>query len=73
MDNKEEKAILTSLAKRVKELRNQKGVTQEQAYNDTGIHFGRIEQGKRDASFITLNKICSYFEVSLHEFFKRGF
>ncbi|GAB4160015.1 MAG: hypothetical protein Tsb0033_15340 [Winogradskyella sp.] len=73
MSIREEKKLLTALSKRVKELRNKKGVTQEQAYNDTGIHFGRIEQGRRDASFLTLNKICEYFEINLEEFFKDGF
>ena len=67
------KIIIILLIKKVKELRSQRGGAQEQAYNDTGIHFGRIEQGRRDASFITLNKICSYFEISLHDFFKKGF
>lgn len=73
MGEKQDKSLLISLANRVKELRNKKDVTQEQAYNDTGIHFGRIEQGKRDASFLTLNKICQYFEITLEEFFKTGF
>ena len=73
MTNIKSKSLLISLANRVKELRNRKGVTQEEAYNDTGIHFGRIEQGKRDASFLTLYKICDYFEISLADFFKEGF
>jgi len=59
---------LLHLAKRVKELRIERKLTQEDAFNDTGIHFGRIEQGKRDISFTTLKKICFYFEISLEEF-----
>ncbi|AXT63686.1 XRE family transcriptional regulator [Aquimarina sp. AD10] len=54
-------------------LRQQKGITQEDALNDTGIHFGRIEQGKRDISFTTLHKICIYFEISLEDFFTNDF
>jgi len=60
---------LSNLAKRVAELRKKKGVTQQDAFNDTGIHFGRIEQGKRDISYITLLMLCKYFEVSPKEFF----
>ncbi len=69
-DNKKE---LLKLAHKVKKLRTEKGVTQEDAYNDTGIHFGRIEQGKRDVSYTTLLKISIYFELSLQEFFGKGF
>ncbi|MCH7523772.1 MAG: helix-turn-helix transcriptional regulator [Bacteroidetes bacterium] len=70
-DNKE--LLLLKLAKRVKELRIIKGVTQEDALNDTGIQFSRIEQGKRDIQLSTLNKLCEYFEVSLEDFFNKNF
>ena len=58
------------LAKRVRELRVKNKLTQLQCFLDTNIHFGRIEQGKRDVSFSTLYKICDYLNVSLEEFFK---
>ena len=64
----EQREILLHLANRVKQLRKEKGVTQEQMYNDTGIHVARIEQGKRDISFTTLVKMAEYFETSLGEF-----
>lgn len=70
IDNKNE---LLKLASKVKKLRINKGVTQEIALIDTGIHFGRIEQGKRDISYTTLVKLCKYFNVTLSEFFKDGF
>ena len=64
--NKQE--MLLTLAKRVKELRNEKGLTQQDVYNDTKIHLGRIEQGKRDITFTTLCKLAHYFEVKNWEF-----
>lgn len=64
----DEKEVLLNLAKRIKELRLEKKLTQEEVYNDTGIHVARIEQGKRDISFTTLTKIADYFEVSLGYF-----
>lgn len=73
MDFKQEKELLSKLAKRVKQLRNNKELTQEQAYNDTGIHFGRLEQGNRDASLTTIAKICDYFEITLEQFYSEGF
>lgn len=61
----ENKKILLTLANRLKELRKQKNVTQEDVYNDTGIHVARIEQGKRDVAYTTLCRLADYFEVSL--------
>ncbi len=73
MENFSKESVLLDLAKRVKKLREEKEVTQQEAYNDTGIHFARIEQGKRDISYTTLNKICKYFKISLQDFFGEGF
>lgn len=73
MEKKGNEQLLTNLAKRVKELRKIKGVTQEEALNDTGIQFSRIEQGKRDVQLSTIEKLCNYFEISLEEFFNDSF
>lgn len=69
MDNDEEKQLLFELSKRIKHFRKIKGVTQEEAYNDTGIHFARIEQGKRDISYTTLCRVCKYLETNKQNFF----
>ncbi len=68
-----EKTELLKLANRVKKLRISRGVTQEIALIDTGIHFGRIEQGKRDISNTTLLKLCQYFNIQPSEFFSKDF
>jgi transcriptional regulator with XRE-family HTH domain len=73
MKNISDKTILLTLAKRIKGLRKEKGVTQAICYNDTGINFGRIERGVRDISFITLLKICAYFEIEPKDFFNSDF
>ena len=70
MENNE---LLLQLAQRVKELREAKNVSQEDAFIDTGVHFGRIEQGNRDITFSTLSKICEYFQITMSEFLKKGF
>ena len=64
----DEKEILLGLAMRLKELRKNKSLTQEDVYNDTGVHIARIEQGKRDISYTTLIKLSSYFGVTLDHF-----
>ncbi len=65
--------FLKDLANRVKGLRESRNLTQEDAYNDTGIHFGRIETGKWDPKFSTIKRIATYFDLSVTEFFAEGF
>ncbi|WP_420320763.1 helix-turn-helix domain-containing protein [Flagellimonas sp.] len=54
-------------------MRKIKDVTQEEALNDTGIQFSRIEQGKRDVQLSTILKLCQHFEISLRDFFDGSF
>jgi transcriptional regulator with XRE-family HTH domain len=63
------KKLLYKSAQKLKELRNEKGITIEQFYNDTGIHVGRIEQGKSSITISTLKAICDYLKISLAVFF----
>ena len=62
--------IIRKVAYRIKELREQKRLTQEQLYNDTNIHIGRIESLKVNVSISTLSAICKYFKITLSDFFK---
>jgi len=73
MKNDKKEILLLTLSKKIKKLRKVKGVTQEDALNDTGIQFSRIEQAKRDIQLSTLYKICEYFEISLKDFFDEDF
>lgn len=61
--------LLNQVILTIKRLRKSKKVTLEVFYNDTGIHIARIEQGKTNITVSTLSKICSYFEISLPDFF----
>lgn len=65
------KEILLSLANEIKVLRKEKNLTQQDVYNDTGIHLARIEQGKRNISFITLYKLSMYFNITFFDLFNR--
>lgn len=67
MTEEEKKEHLLHLAKRIKELRRERGLTQADCLNDTGIHFARIEQGKRDISYITILKLLEYFNVNSND------
>lgn len=65
-DNK----LLQKIVIVIKELRDEKGVSQEEVYNDINIHIGRIETSKANLSVSTLSALCKYFKISLSEFHK---
>jgi len=65
--------LLSSISNRIKILRKEKGVSQEAFTTDTGINISRIESCKSNFSVTTLLNICNYFEISLEEFFSKGF
>jgi transcriptional regulator with XRE-family HTH domain len=62
--------LLNAIAKRIKQLREEKGLSQETFYIDTDIHIARIELGKVNITVSTLKDICNYFEITLSDFFK---
>ena len=61
--------LLDKIAARLKSLREEKGLSQENVYNELDVHIGRIEVGKVNVSVSTLSKLCQYFDISLTEFF----
>lgn len=61
--------LLLSIAQRIKQLRVEKGVSQETFFIETDIHIARIESGKSNITVSTLSDICKYFEISLSDFF----
>lgn len=62
--------LLLSISKRIKGLRAEKGISQEDFFIETDIHIARIEAGKSNITISTLNDICVYFEISLSDFLK---
>lgn len=62
--------LIDKIAMKIKQLRDEKGISQETFYIDTDIHIGRIETGKSNITVSTLYDICKYFGVSLSDFFK---
>jgi transcriptional regulator with XRE-family HTH domain len=57
------------VAARLKAVRAKAGITQEEVYNRTGIHIGRIESGKANVTVMTLMHICEFYGITLQEFF----
>jgi len=64
------KYLLEQIAIKIKKLRKSKGVSQEEVYNDTGIHIGRIETARSNVTVSTLNALCIYFDTEIGAFFK---
>ena len=58
--------LLKAIAGRLRELRAEKGVSQETVYEDTGIHIGKIETEKYN---ITVSTLARYYGISLGAFF----
>ena len=63
--------LLQKIALVIKELRDARSLTQEEVYNDTNIHVGRIETAKANLSVSTLAALCKYFKIRVSEFHKR--
>ncbi len=62
--------LLDYIARRLKELRTEKGLNLEDVYNDTGIHIARIETAKLNLTISTLSQLCKYYNITLDSFFK---
>ncbi len=61
--------LLDKIAARLKDLREERGVSQETVYHELDIHIARIEVGKVNISVSTLSRLCEYFDIGLAEFF----
>lgn len=64
-----DKELLNNIITVLKILREQKNITLETFYFDTGIHLARVEQGKTNITISTLAQICRYLNISLKDFF----
>lgn len=62
--------LIEEIARRLKDLRIGRGLSQETVYFNTGIHIGKIETEKCNITVSTLSKLCDYYQITLEEFFK---
>ncbi|HRZ96431.1 MAG TPA: helix-turn-helix transcriptional regulator [Paludibacter sp.] len=62
--------LMIKIANRIKQLRFEKGISQDTFFIDTDIHIARIESGKSNITVNTLSTICDYLGISLTDFFK---
>jgi transcriptional regulator with XRE-family HTH domain len=61
---------------RVKELRLEKGLSQEKLANIAGVdrtYMTQVENGKRNLTIIKIKQICKGLDVSLSDFFNSDY
>lgn len=63
--------LLQNIAVVLKELRDEKELTQDDVFDATSIHIGRIETARANVTVSTISRLCQYFEISLSEFFTK--
>ena len=61
--------LLHSVARRLKQLRTERGYTQEVVTDRTGVNVGLYEVGTTNMTVVLLSVLCSFYEVTLEEFF----
>lgn len=64
--------LLKKIAERIKTLRTTANVMQEEFYNDTGIHLGRIDTANINIIVSTFEAICKVFQAFRCMIFSRG-
>ncbi|MDD4690351.1 MAG: helix-turn-helix transcriptional regulator [Eubacteriales bacterium] len=65
--------ITEKIGNRIRELRNQTGLSQEKFAQKIGMdrtYFASVELGKRNISIVNLEKIAVGLEISLSELFE---
>ncbi|MEC3905538.1 helix-turn-helix transcriptional regulator [Tamlana sp. 2201CG12-4] len=73
LTKEQENKILLKLGKRVREIREEKGITQYNLATDSEIsknQVGRIERGEYKVSVISLIKIAKALDYDFRDFFK---
>lgn len=68
-NQRHDEVLMRLVAKKLKALREAKGITQAAAFKQTGIHFGRIESGNSNVTVSTLSELCKFYDISFEEFF----
>jgi transcriptional regulator with XRE-family HTH domain len=68
-----DKNILIKFGSRVKELRKEQGLSQEELAHSAGLHrtyIGMIERAEKNLTLNNIEKIANALEVDITEFFK---
>lgn len=61
--------LMKAVGRRLRQLREQHGLSQEKVQFKTGIYLAYVENGLRNPTITTLIDICRYYGTTLEEFF----
>jgi transcriptional regulator with XRE-family HTH domain len=67
-----DKTVLKTIGRRIRDLRKQKNLSQEELGEIAGFHFsyiGGVERAEKNISLLNLQKIADGLAVPLHELF----
>jgi transcriptional regulator with XRE-family HTH domain len=65
-----DRELLCEVAKKLRETREGKGLSQYIVDMDIDTNTSRIERGKANITISTLSRLCKYYGVTLEEFFR---
>lgn len=69
MKHKNDK-LLSSIGTRLKQLRVERGYTQEVVTDRTGVNVGLYEVGTTNITIVLLTVLCNFYEIPLEKFFQ---
>lgn len=70
-ENMTDQELVRALAHELAKERIRLGISQQEIYDETGIHVGRIECMEVAIQVTTLYNVCSYLGISCSEIFNR--
>ena len=68
-----EESVLIKFGQKVKELRTERNLTQQQLADISGLHknyIGMVERGERNPSLINIEILAKSFEINISELMK---
>lgn len=68
-DEQDKSKFLQITGGRLRQLREQSGISQEKVQFKTGIYLSYVENGHRNITITTLIDLCREYGVTLEEFF----
>ncbi len=69
MEARRDDKMLRQITDKFREIRKSRGLTQGAVYEDTGVHVAKYETSSYTLSITTIAILCSYFDISLKDFF----
>ncbi len=65
--------LMGKVAIRMRQVREQKNISQDTMDLDTGLKMSRLESGQSDITISTIGRFCEYAKISVADFFSKGF